>query len=183
MPTDTNGLYQQGHEPFPHITVRLPFPFRAHTYIVCGFRVNALYYVAFTTCTLSASFILFGGMNTSDAVNTLSLLGGFLAMLAGVYLLTMFQPDMKGKTSLGDHASNYSSIDDLIRGSPRLILAPWRDHRRSVSTIGSEGDGREGLLGLSGEGGSEVELASLNEHGKIMERTGASVTNGELSSS
>jgi len=121
-------------------------------------------------------------MNTSDAVNTLSLLGGFLAMLAGVYLLTMFQPDIKGKTSLGDHDSNYSSIDDLIRESQRQILAPWRDHRRSVSTIGSGGDDREGLSS-SGEGGSEVELASLNEYGKMTGRTGAGVTNGELRSS
>jgi hypothetical protein len=116
-------------------------------------------------------------MNTSDAVNTVSLLGGFLAMLAGVYLLTMFRPDVKGKTSVGDHASNYSSIDDLIRGSQRQILAPWRGHRHSVSSIGSRCGDREGLLGSSGEGRSEVELTSLNEHGKMMERTGTSVTN------
>ncbi|KAG9948457.1 DUF803-domain-containing protein, partial [Aureobasidium melanogenum] len=40
--------------------------------------VNPLYYVTFTTCTLVASFILFQGFNTSDAVNTISLLCGFL---------------------------------------------------------------------------------------------------------
>jgi hypothetical protein len=149
---------------------------------MCECRVNALYYVAFTTCTLSASFILFGGINASDAVNSMSLLGGFLAMLAGVYLLTMFRPDIKDKTLLGDHARNYSSIDDLIRGSQRQILAPWRGHRHSVSSIGSRGVD-EGLLGASGEGGSEVELTSLNEHGKMMERTSAGVIDDELRAS
>jgi magnesium transporter len=154
--------------------------FRIHTYIMCECRVNALYYVAFTTCTLSASFILFGSMNASDAVNAMPLLGGFLAMLAGVYLLTMFRPDTKGKTLSGDHARNYSSIDDLIRGSQRQILVPWRGHRHSVSSIGSRGVDHEGLLGASGEGGSEVELTSLNEHGKMMERTSADVIDDEL---
>jgi hypothetical protein len=108
-------------------------------------------------------------MNTSDAVNTLSLLGGFLSMLAGVYLLTMFRPDVKGKGSQGDHASNYSSIDDLIGGSQMQVLAPWRSHRHSISSTDSRGGDREGLLGLSGEEGSEVELTSIK--GKMMERT------------
>lgn len=98
-------------------------------------------------------------------------------MLAGVYLLTMFRPDIKGKTSLGDHTSNYSSIDDLIRGSQRQILAPWRKHRHSVSSIGSIGGDREGLFGSSSEEGSEVELSCLNEHGKMTERTGTGETN------
>ena len=101
-------------------------------------------------------------------------------MLAGVYLLTIFRLDVKGKASLGDHASNYSSINDLIRGSQRQVLAPWRNH--SVSSIGSRRGDREGLLGSSGEGGSEVVLTSLNEHGKT-ERTGAGVTNDELCAS
>jgi len=158
-------------------------PFGIYPLTQLGNRVNALYYVAFTTCTLSASFILFGGMNTSDAINTLSLLGGFLAMLAGVYLLTMFRPDMKGKASLGDHASNCSSIDDLIRGSQRQILAPWRKHRRSICSISSGGGDREGLLGSGGDGGSEVELSSLNELGKMTARMGSGGTNDELRSS
>lgn len=106
-------------------------------------------------------------MNASDAVNTMSLLGGFLAMLAGVYLLTMFRPDMKGKTSLDDHASNYSSIDDLIRGSQRQILAPWREHHGSVSSISSGGNGRQGLLGSGDDEGSEIELTNLNEVAKM----------------
>ena len=49
--------------------------------------VNPLYYVTFTTATLCASFILFRGFNTTDAVNTISLLAGFLVIFSGVYLL------------------------------------------------------------------------------------------------
>ena len=41
----------------------------------------------------------------------------------------------------------------------------------SISSIGSRGGDHEGLLGLTGEGGSEVELASVNEHGKVAGRT------------
>lgn len=45
--------------------------------------------MTFTTATLCASFILFQGFNTSDPVNTLSLLSGFLVTFAGVYLLNL----------------------------------------------------------------------------------------------
>ena len=56
--------------------------------------VNPLYYVLFTTATLCASFILFKGFNTTNAVNTISLLCGFLVIFSGVYLLnfTRSQP-------------------------------------------------------------------------------------------
>ena len=101
-------------------------------------------------------------------------------MLAGVYLLTMFRPDMKGKNSLGDHASNYTSIDDMIHGSQRQIIAPWRNYRRSVSSISSGGGDREGLLGSAGNGGSEVELTSLNGHGTVTDRPESGATTDEL---
>ncbi|ORY86259.1 magnesium transporter NIPA-domain-containing protein [Protomyces lactucae-debilis] len=58
--------------------------------------VNPLYYVTFTTFTLIASFILFRGFNTSDAVNTISLLAGFMVIFSGVYLLnaSRLDPDL-----------------------------------------------------------------------------------------
>ncbi|KAG8425743.1 hypothetical protein J3459_009709 [Metarhizium acridum] len=55
--------------------------------------VNPLYYVTFTTATLCASFILFSGFNTTDPVNTLSLLCGFLVTFTGVYLLNLSRGD------------------------------------------------------------------------------------------
>jgi len=60
-------------------------------------RVNALYYVTFTTCTLSASFILFQGFNTADLSNTLSLLSGFVLNFMGVYLLMMVKSDFNDR--------------------------------------------------------------------------------------
>lgn len=49
--------------------------------------VNPLYYVTFTTATLCASFILFGGFNDASMVDVFSLLSGFLIIFSGVYLL------------------------------------------------------------------------------------------------
>ncbi|KIW04890.1 uncharacterized protein PV09_04065 [Verruconis gallopava] len=63
--------------------------------------VNPLYYVTFTTATLCASFILFRGFNTTDPVNTISLLCGFLIIFAGVYLLNLSREDPDGRRLLG----------------------------------------------------------------------------------
>ncbi|GAB1319811.1 Ichthyin [Madurella fahalii] len=49
--------------------------------------VSPIYYVTFTTAVLTASFILFQGFNVTDNVKSVSLLGGFLTMFTGVYLL------------------------------------------------------------------------------------------------
>ncbi|KAH8789789.1 magnesium transporter, partial [Hyaloscypha finlandica] len=55
--------------------------------------INAMYYVVFTTCTLSASFILYGGFNTTEVVTTLSLVCGFLLNFFGIALLTLSKTD------------------------------------------------------------------------------------------
>ena len=67
--------------------------------------VNPLYYVLFTSATILASLILFGGFNTTDAVNTISLLCGFLVIFTGVYLLNMC------RDSTSDSDSNPGSRD------------------------------------------------------------------------
>lgn len=51
--------------------------------------VNPLYYVSFTTATLTASFILFRNFEESDIKDSLSLVCGFLIIFAGVYLLNL----------------------------------------------------------------------------------------------
>lgn len=62
--------------------------------------VNPIYYVFFTTATITASAILFQGFNTTDAVNTISLLMGFLVIFMGVYLLNISrQPEQVHHTS------------------------------------------------------------------------------------
>ncbi|CRG82943.1 Magnesium transporter NIPA2 [Talaromyces islandicus] len=51
--------------------------------------VNAIFYVGFTTCTLSASFIFYKGVNTDNLTNIFSLVCGFLLDFIGVAVLTL----------------------------------------------------------------------------------------------
>ncbi|SCU78628.1 LAMI_0A05292g1_1 [Lachancea mirantina] len=51
--------------------------------------VNPLYYVTFTTATLTASFILFRNFDQSDTKDSVSLVCGFLIIFTGVYLLNL----------------------------------------------------------------------------------------------
>ncbi|PPJ61343.1 hypothetical protein CBER1_09599 [Cercospora berteroae] len=106
--------------------------------------VNPLYYVTFTTCTLTASFIMFRGFNTSDAVNTISLLCGFLTIFTGVYLLNLSREDPDGINAgikpARDGRGEYHDVDgiptDGLTGlQTRLSMQSRRsgEHRRSNS--------------------------------------------------
>ncbi|EME48236.1 hypothetical protein DOTSEDRAFT_69995 [Dothistroma septosporum NZE10] len=106
--------------------------------------VNPLYYVTFTTCTLIASFILFRGFNTSDPVNTISLLCGFLTIFTGVYLLNLSREDPDGENlGIKDRRGVYHEVDgiptDGLTGlQTRLSMQARRSedgghHRRSNS--------------------------------------------------
>lgn len=56
--------------------------------------VNPIYYVFFSTATIFASLILFQGMGTTDAADSVSLVCGFLVIFMGVYLLNLSrEPD------------------------------------------------------------------------------------------
>ncbi|KAJ5948154.1 hypothetical protein N7466_001169 [Penicillium verhagenii] len=131
--------------------------------------VNPLYYVTFTTFTLCASFILFQGFNTTDAVNTISLLCGFLVIFTGVYLLNLSRHDPDG------HALVNSKLDE--EGVPTDGIASFQTrrsmqsrrstdpHRRSSSSIFLNGHGdREGLIhSYDLENGSGIGLEDLAE--------------------
>lgn len=80
--------------------------------------VNPIYYVTFTTATLAASFILFRGFNTSDAVNTISLLCGFLVIFSGVYLLNLSREDPDGAALLGSANRNRLSLGGFEDAAP-----------------------------------------------------------------
>ena len=111
--------------------------------------VNPLYYVTFTTATLCASFILFKGFNTTDAVNTISLLCGFLVIFTGVYMLNLSQkapegqPMVNGKPLGG--ANDEGIPTDPLSGlstrrsmqARRSMEAHGRNHRRSSSITSS----------------------------------------------
>lgn len=111
--------------------------------------VNPLYYVTFTTATLCASFILFRGFNTSDAVNTVSLLCGFLVIFAGVYLLNLSRGDPHGHRLLNGKVLNEDGIPTDALGAlhTRRSMQSRRSsdpHRRSSSLTFSMGGGMNG---------------------------------------
>ncbi|KAF4591570.1 DUF803 domain membrane protein [Ophiocordyceps camponoti-floridani] len=109
--------------------------------------VNPLYYVTFTTATLCASFILFSGFNTTDAVNTLSLLCGFLVTFTGVYLLNLSRGDPNAHNVPAGQMGHDSTPTDMVSSlQTRRSMQSRRsgDHvRHSVSSL--HGD-REGLI-------------------------------------
>ena len=106
--------------------------------------VNPLYYVTFTTATLCASFILFSGFNTTDAVNTISLLCGFLVIFSGVYLLNLSRGDPDGHKLLNGKVPDEDGIptDPLATYQTRRSMQARRNsdpHRRSSSLTLSPG--------------------------------------------
>ena len=114
-------------------------------------RVNPLYYVTFTTATLCASFILFQGFNTTNAVSILSLLSGFLVIFTGVYLLNLSRGDPDGRKLLHNHIEDAVPTDGIASLQTRRSMQARRsiDGRRvstgSVRGLRGMGD-RDGLM-------------------------------------
>ncbi|KIX07919.1 uncharacterized protein Z518_02573 [Rhinocladiella mackenziei CBS 650.93] len=150
--------------------------------------VNPLYYVTFTTATLCASFILFQGFNTTDAVNTISLLCGFLVIFSGVYLLNLSRGDPDGHRLLNGKIPDEDGIptDPLAGLQTRRSMQARRSldpHRRSSSLTFSPG----GLRNVSGESAGlmhnyDVEhnafgLSNLVEDPEEVEGSGSSSRN------
>jgi hypothetical protein len=111
--------------------------------------VNPLYYVTFTTSTLCASFILYGGFNTVDAVNTISLLCGFLIIFTGVYLLNISRGDPDGRKMLNGSAADGIATDIISSIQTRRSMQSRRStdpNRLSVGSAYGRGGDREGLI-------------------------------------
>ncbi|KAH8889358.1 DUF803-domain-containing protein [Thozetella sp. PMI_491] len=104
--------------------------------------VNPLYYVTFTTATLCASFLLFSGFNTTDVVNTLSLICGFLVTFTGVYLLNLSRNDPNGTNMLARRAGDATGTDMVSSIQTRISM----EARRSMGMGSSHGGDREGLI-------------------------------------
>lgn len=144
--------------------------------------MNPIYYVTFTTATLLASFVLFRGFNTTNAVNTISLLCGFLIIFTGVYLLNLSRADPSGHKLLrGDTAAPYDDgipTDGLtgmqVRRSMQMRRSDTFAGRGSIGTRRSDahrgllsGEHEEaniGLRDLSEESGSEDGMGRVREH-------------------
>ncbi|ODV91713.1 hypothetical protein CANCADRAFT_55528 [Tortispora caseinolytica NRRL Y-17796] len=105
--------------------------------------VNLLYYVTFTTATLTASFLLFGGFNTTDATNTISLLCGFLTIFSGVYLLNISKSSVPVEGLFGN--SGAMGIQDVPMDNGVSAFESRRSmqiarHRRGYQNFDEEGE-------------------------------------------
>ncbi|KAL1859604.1 hypothetical protein VTK73DRAFT_7528 [Phialemonium thermophilum] len=111
--------------------------------------VNPLYYVTFTTATLCASFILFSGFNTTDTVNTLSLLCGFLVTFTGVYLLNLSRYDPNGAKAMARRGGGDATGTDMVSSiQTRISMEARRSmgHQHRLSLGSNRGGDREGLI-------------------------------------
>lgn len=130
--------------------------------------VNPLYYVTFTTATLCASFILFKGFNTTDAVNTISLLCGFLIIFSGVYLLNISRHDPDGQLLNSKFDEEGVPTDGIAGFQTRRSMQARRSHephRRSSSSVAflnGHGD-REGLIHSYDVENQNIGLSELAE--------------------
>lgn len=139
--------------------------------------------MTFTTCTLVASFILFRGFNTTDAVNTLSLICGFLVIFSGVYLLNLSREDPDGYNSMASKYENGIPTDGIAgfetRRSMQLRrssenLARRLSHNRSLSLTDQRlihsyeaENGAFGLGDLAGDSDDEGGRARRKSRGSI----------------
>lgn len=145
--------------------------------------VNPLYYVTFTTATLCASFILYSGFNTTDPINTLSLLCGFLVTFTGVYLLNLSRSDPNGFKMISGRGGDDSVGTDMIS---QIQTRMSMEARRS---LGHNGD-REGLMrAYDEEEAAEFGLTDLAEdsdderNGMRTKQNGSASANGRSRSS
>ncbi|KAK9479326.1 magnesium transporter NIPA-domain-containing protein [Lipomyces japonicus] len=149
--------------------------------------VNPIYYVTFTTCTLVASAILFKGFNTTSAVNTLSLLCGFIIIFGGVYLLNISQSESSPHSTKNLHrAMTEIPMENGIASiQARRSIQIGRDsfgvHRRSNSLRQEArliGDYEEQGLGLTRldedlAGGSDEDETEFDTYTNTIKNSGS----------
>ncbi|KAK9365252.1 magnesium transporter NIPA-domain-containing protein [Lipomyces kononenkoae] len=147
--------------------------------------VNPIYYVSFTTCTLIASAILFHGFNTTSAVNTLSLLCGFLIIFSGVYLLNISRSDSSGRSLQPGRTMDSIPMENGIASiqSRRSLQLPRNSggiHRRSNSLrqearlIGEYEEQGLALTRLDENGADDVDNDNaVNTYNNTIKNTGS----------
>lgn len=113
--------------------------------------------------TLCASFILFGGFNTTDTVNTISLLCGFLVTFTGVYLLNLSRSDPNGHKYVAGRGGDDATGTDMISTiQTRLSMQARRSGDPHRMSIGSRHGDTTGLMrAYDEEAGAEFGLTDL----------------------
>ncbi|KAI9276664.1 magnesium transporter NIPA-domain-containing protein [Phascolomyces articulosus] len=89
--------------------------------------VNPIYFVFFTTATIIASAIMYRGWHTANAVNTASLICGFIIIFSGVYLLDSIARKSKGSVPLPPVASasslhRYDSKSNISQRTASVVM-------------------------------------------------------------
>ncbi|KAH8731638.1 magnesium transporter NIPA-domain-containing protein [Phaeosphaeriaceae sp. PMI808] len=133
--------------------------------------VNPLYYVTFTTCTLVASFLLFQGFNATSAVNTISLLCGFLIIFSGVYLLNLSRDDPNGNRHLGSQFTD-GPPSDAISGFPTRRSMQARRSMELQSPFLEGGHARRGDTGDRGALMHDYDVENQFELGELSDKEG-----------
>ena len=133
--------------------------------------MNALYYVMFTTAVLIASFLLFSGFNTTDAINTISLICGFITIFLGVWILNIANRNPNAYPRASIDPQDALPTDGLSALPTRFSMQSQRsfDHRRSMSASSvvysprvPRGD-REGLMRAYDSENQQFGLTDLEE--------------------
>lgn len=97
-----------------------------------------MYYVGFTTCTLSASIIFYQGLNISNWTSIVSMLCGFLLNFTGISLLTL----SKSPSSVSPKHARSESVREI--GMRSLDLNQGRyEHVRTSSVEIEHARGRQ----------------------------------------
>lgn len=87
-----------------------------------------MYFVGFTSATITASLILFQGFNTTDASNTVSLLCGFAVTFLGVHILNLSRA---AEPALGEHSTLEAGLmNPRLSLQGRLSLDGWNSDTR-----------------------------------------------------
>lgn len=119
---------------FPRVLIHVFFFCRVCVFCFC--RVNPIYFVFFTTATIIASAIMYRGWHTNGAVNTVSLMCGFMIIFAGVYLLDSIARKTNGSVALPPVASA-SSLHRYDSKSNLSVRTSTVDSKQALARKGS----------------------------------------------
>ena len=130
--------------------------------------MNPLYYVTFTSATLVASFILFKGFNTTDIVNTLSLISGFLITFTGVYLLNLSRQDPNGNKMLAGNHTDVAGTDMVSTLQTRRSMQSRRSMGSRHSFSSRSHTDRDGLMRRADGNGFSLNSEKIRGLGVIL---------------
>ena len=90
--------------------------------------VTPIYYVMFTTCTISASAILFKEWENLGSKDVLGALCGFLTIIVGVFLLHAFREFRFSLRELFSMASSNSNGVRRMEGEQKVLMSELQDN-------------------------------------------------------